>query len=284
MRGPSPIDATEIAPLLDRDLSEWTPENLRDTYLRYGCAVVRRAVAIDLIEHTRNAIEKAYESTSDVHLYEKQIKKASGGALSGYELVGHPKLKRFLDLVYSGQLYFRKNATTRRILGSEVKANWQEPLTLHIDAQFHRFQFTVNFWVPLQDCGIDAPSLQVVPLDYVRTRDYAGYTGRVLRPGEQFRFGYFADRALDVDTVVARFGEGAFLHPAMGAGDLIVASNWLIHGSYRTPEMAQGRTSVELRFIGTDLDIAPNLAPLTKRIAHAVTGRASTSFARAISP
>ena len=128
------------------------------------------------------------------------------------------------------------------------------------------------------------PSLQVVPLDYVRTRAYAGYTGRALRTGEQFRFGYFADRALDVDTVIATFGEGAFLHPAMKAGDLIVASNWLIHGSYRTPDMAKGRTSIELRFTGTDLDIAPNLAPLPKRIASVLTGRLNTNFARASLP
>ena len=64
------------------------------------------------------------------------------------------------------------------------------------------------------------------------------------------------------------------------AGDLIVASNWLIHGSYRTPDMHKGRTSIELRFIGTDLDIAPHLAPLTKRFACAVTGRSKTNFAR----
>jgi ectoine hydroxylase-related dioxygenase (phytanoyl-CoA dioxygenase family) len=276
-----PIAAAELAPLLDRDLSDWTPESLREAYLRYGCAVIRRAVPADLIERTRAAIDKAYQSAPGDHVYNKQIKAASGGALTGYELVGDPKLKRFLDLVYSGQLYFRKNATARRIQGNEGNPNWQEPLAFHIDAQFHRFPFTVNFWVPLEDCGVDAPSLQVLPLDYLSTRAYSGYTGHLLRPGEPFRFGYFANRVFDPDVVIAAFGESAFLRPAMRAGDLILSSNWIIHGSYRTPAMHKGRTSVELRFIGTDLDIAPHLPPLMTRVASALTGRAHRNFARA---
>jgi hypothetical protein len=67
----------------------------------------------------------------------------------------------------------------------------------------------------------------------------------------------------------------------MRTGDLIVASNWLIHGSYRTPQMSQGRVSVELRFIGTDLDIAPHLPPFLKRIAYAVTERHNQNFTKA---
>jgi len=275
------IDAAAVAPLIDRALSGWTPEALREIYLRYGCAFVRKAVPLDLIEKTRAAIDKAYETTSEEHVYGKQIRAASGGALSGYELVSDPKLKQFLDLVYSGQFYFRKNATARRIIGKKAQPNAQQPLPFHIDAQFHRFQFTVNFWVPLQDCGIAAPSLQVLPLDYRNTRAYSGYTGSILRPGEPFRFGYFANRVFDPDVVLAAFGEQAMLHPPMRAGDLIVSSNWIIHGSYRTPEMEEGRTSVELRFIGTDLDIAPHLPPLIKRIASAVTGRANRNFSPA---
>jgi hypothetical protein len=273
------IDATAVAPLVDRELAAWTSDGLRETFLHYGCAIVRNSVSPDLIEKARAAIANAYETASGVHVYDKEIKAASGGVFNGFELVGHPTLRRFLDLVFSGQLYFRKNATARRIRGEEAKSSWQEPLALHLDAQFHRFQFTVNFWMPLQDCGIDAPSLQVVPLDYISTRNYSGYTGCMLRIGEPFRFGYFANRALDPDVVTATFGEKAFLRPIMKAGDLVVASNWLIHGSYSTPDMTRGRTSIELRFIGTDLDVAPHLSPLVKRLAYAVTGRTNQNFA-----
>jgi hypothetical protein len=44
--------------------------------------------------------------------------------------------------------------------------------------------------------------------------------------------------------------------------------------------MSKGRTSIELRFIGTDLDIAPHLKPLAHRMLSAALGRASRSFVR----
>ena len=47
-------------------------------------------------------------------------------------------------------------------------------------------------------------------------------------------------------------------HPLMKPGDVVVASNWVVHGSYRMPGMAKGRASMELRFIGAFPDIAVN--------------------------
>ena len=128
---------------------------MRECYLRHGCVIVRGAIAPALIEQARLAIDKAYQRTSEVHIDADAIAAASGGTLTGFELVAHPTLKRFRDLVYSGQLYFQESVTARRIQGSETGLDWQEPLTLHLDAQFHRFRFTMNFWVPLQDCGIE---------------------------------------------------------------------------------------------------------------------------------
>jgi hypothetical protein len=275
------IDASELALVLDRPLADWTADSLRECYLRHGCVIVRGAIAPALIEQARLAIDKAYQRTSEVHIDADAIAAASGGTLTGFELVAHPTLKRFRDLVYSGQLYFQESVTARRIQGSETGLDWQEPLTLHLDAQFHRFRFTMNFWVPLQDCGIDSPSLQMVPLDYLTTRAYSRFTGRRLRDGEAYQQGFFTEHGLDVREVTRAFGPAALLHPIMRTGDLIVASNWLIHGSYRTPQMSQGRVSVELRFIGTDLDIAPHLPPFLKRIAYAVTERHNQNFTKA---
>ena len=215
-----------------------------------------------------------------MHVYDRDIKSATKRALSGYEIVGDPKLQQFLKLVYAGQFYLRKNATARRIEGSIEKSGWQEPLLLHLDLQIHRPQFTVNFWVPFQDCGLDRPVLQAVPLDYIRTRAYSGFTGERLRAGEDFNLAYFKQNVFDVDAVRQAFGENCLLRPIMQAGDLIVASNWLIHGSYRTPAMSKGRISIELRFIGTALDIAPNLQPLSKRMLAATFGRSWHMFAR----
>jgi hypothetical protein len=277
------IDAPGISRIIDRALSEWTPESLRQAFLQYGCTIVRRAASPGLLDQVRAAIDRAYEHTSDVHVYDRDIKAVTDRALTGYEIVGDPKLKRFLDLVYGGQWYLRKNATARRIEGTDRDQGWQEPLPLHLDSQIHRFQFTVNFWVPLQDCGIDSPTLQFVPFDYIRTRGYSGFTGRPLRDKEDFHLAYFSKDAFELEAIHAAFGENCLLRPVMNAGDLIIASNWLIHGSYRTPAMTKGRTSIELRFLGTDLDIAPHLKPFPKRLISVVSGRASTNFARSSS-
>jgi hypothetical protein len=117
---------------------------------------------------------------------------------------------------------------------------------------------------------MDAPAVQFVPLDYRRTRQYSGYTGLPLREGEQWNGGYFPKGVLDPAAVQREFGRECFLRPVMSPGDAIIASNWIIHSSYRTPTMKKGRTSVEVRFIGSQLDIKP--APektLRSRIAAA---------------
>ena len=275
------IDASAVARSIDRPLSDWTPQALREAFLVHGCAIVRRAVDAKLLDRVRSAVEAAYETTSDVHVYDRDIRAVTKRALSGYEVVGDPKLRQFLKVVYAGQFHLRKNATARRIEGSAQKSGWQEPLLLHLDSQIHRPQFTVNFWVPFQDCGVDRPVLQVVPLDYIRTRSYSGFTGEPLRAREDFNLAYFKQNVFEVDAVRQAFGENCLLRPVMQAGDLIVASNWLIHGSYRTPAMTTGRISLELRFIGTALDIAPHLQPLAQRVVAATSGRGWRTFARA---
>lgn len=240
---------------LDRDASAWTPDTLHQAFLANGCAVVRQVVAPALLTDIRAAVERAYVGNSDVHIYDRHIQEHSAGRLSGFEVANNPLLKGFLDRVYAGQRYWPYSVTGRRIQGVGQNIQWQEPLDLHIDAQFHRPQFTVNFWVPLQDCGTDCPTLQVVPVDYRQTRQYVGYEGRPL-----------ATDPIDLNAVRDTFGPDCLLRPAMKIGDVVVASNWVIHGSYRGPAMTQGRVSIEVRFISRNIEIAPHLPPLARRL------------------
>ena len=145
----------------------------------------------------------------------------------------------------------RYNVATRRISGIEEDTTWQKPLDLHLDAEFHSFAFTTNFWIPFHECGVECPTMQLVPLDHLKTREYSGYTGTKLGEG-QWHKGFFSREALEIDRVVDTFGRNCFLRPILRPGDLIVSSNWILHGSYRTQDMKKGRTSVEVRFIGTN--------------------------------
>jgi len=240
---------------LDRAVREWTPQTLRDAYLAHGCAIVRGAVDPAMLDRLREAIDRAYLKTSDVHVYDAAIREADG-ELTGFEVADTSLLRGFLDLLYAGQAYKGANVAARRVHGSsEVANNFQVPLKLHVDAQYHGPTFTVNFWTPLQACGVDSPTILLVPVDYKRTRAHVGFTGKKLREGGEFYTDFFDLGSMDVDVVKRTFGDDIFLCPVMAVGDVVIASNWIIHGSHHTATMTQGRKSVEVRFIGTRMDV-----------------------------
>ena len=143
-------------------------------------------------------------------------------------------------------------------MGGKAQLDWQPPLALHVDSFFHEFWFTVNFWVPFDDCGIEAPGLQLLPINYRDTRRYAGFSRQPVHP---FRDGaensqYFPSEAISIERLQRDFGEDCLFRPAMAPGDVIIASNWIIHGSHRTADMTRGRSSIEIRYVGTCPDIA----------------------------
>lgn len=83
---------------------------------------------------------------------------------------------RLLEEVFGGRPYRPSEVTaTRRIDGSRERSEWQAPLGPHLDSFFHEPPFTVNFWVPFCDCGIDAPSLAVVHTDFSEVLEYSGF-------------------------------------------------------------------------------------------------------------
>src|SRR5262249_36052969 len=149
------------------------------------------------------------------------LRAATDGKVNGYELVDAPKLQAFLRQVFQGQKFEILYAAARRIVGGD-KTDWQQPLDLHLDSQVHRFPFTVNFWVPFDDTGVEAPGMQLVPLDYRATRTYAGFVGKRLREDGEMNYGYFTPGVCDVAAVSAAFGPNCYLRPAINAGDLIV--------------------------------------------------------------
>jgi hypothetical protein len=215
-----------------------------------------RAINPMRLGKTKAVIDEAYRAKPGLHVHDADLLEVTNGFWSGWEMADTPLLQDFLRAVFAGQEWRREFVTARRIQGFDANSqDWQKPLELHLDSQFHALPFTVNFWIPFDPCGIDAPALRLVPVDYKTTRHYAGFTGKPLRENERWNFGYFAPGALELEAVTKAFGERCFLRPAMQPGDVIIASNWIIHGSYRTPEMTKGRTSAELRFVGSQLDV-----------------------------
>ncbi len=90
-------------------------------------------------------------------------------------------------------------------------------------------------WIALTPCGDDAPGLELVrdPLP------------GLLAPGD-----------LAAGQIAARFGSAAFWRPVFAPGDAIVFSGGSLHRTHVEPAMHRGRTSLELRFVAADEQIA----------------------------
>jgi hypothetical protein len=179
---------------IDRDVSAWTPDSLRAAYIRHGCAVVRGAIDVGTIEKVRAVTADIFSRISDVHVFEPQISEATQGRVSGFDLIAHPTLRRFLDLVYVSQCYRRGSATARRIKGRESNADWQEPLELHVDSYFHAFWFTdkppacngryfpdegLNIARVEADFGTGSSTSTISPISHSRLVTFAAISGVV---------------------------------------------------------------------------------------------------------
>jgi ectoine hydroxylase-related dioxygenase (phytanoyl-CoA dioxygenase family) len=102
-------------------------------------------------------------------------------------------------------------------------------------------------WVPLDDCGVDAPGLE-----WLRPAPSAAPVP-LLRPAE------LTDAALR-----ARFAASAFEHPALAAGEAVLFDGALVHRTHALPTMTRLRTSIELRFVAGGA-LPPRLAAETLR-------------------
>jgi hypothetical protein len=99
----------------------------------------------------------------------------------------------------------------------------------------------VNCWIPLNACGLLAPSLEVMP---VGLREMLP-----LDPHRAERAPLYAEYALDPDAVIAQFGPESLWHPVFHPGDVLLMNHWLPHRTYLRAPMQQPRLSLEIRCV-----------------------------------
>jgi hypothetical protein len=249
-------DWPSIHATIDRPLEAWSVRSLHAAFLQHGCAIVRGGVGIDKLAEIENLATRIYARKPGLHIADADFREATGNRLSLWELVDHPFLKQFREALFQGQNFSgSSNATCRRIQGAEQDRDWQRPLDLHVDSHYHPFAFTLNHWIPFQDAGERVAGIQVLPVDYRTTRTFTGFTGQPLRPKARHNFHFFPQDFQSLDAIEQSFGVGCMLRPRINAGDIVLLSNWIIHGTFRTETMTRGRMNAELRFIGEATDI-----------------------------
>jgi Phytanoyl-CoA dioxygenase (PhyH) len=114
----------------------------------------------------------------------------------------------------------------------------QNPVKFHQDATFLGHTPTYNFWTPLQDVGIDAPSLEVV-----------------MRSGNPV-ISVAYDKEETPAYVERTYGRESFWTPVLQAGDALVFTSMMFHRTQTGPHMTKTRYSLELRGAITDRTLA----------------------------
>lgn len=145
---------------------------------------------------------------------------------------------------FFGAPYRKSQSTHTRWLSPDQgthREGFDHPVEWHVDAQHHgTAEFTINLWIPLQDCGLTRPGLQAAILPIARAQALAGFNSGTgaFEINEALR--------LNGDPSVPD-GVPAFA-PAMRAGDIFVMTHWTLHATYAVPKMTERRLSAELRF------------------------------------
>lgn len=165
----------------------------------------------------------------------------NNGASIDDVLLGNPDQATFVRSLL-GDGWHPGASIVRRVTPDPTVAGAQQPILMHCDGpHLSRHTYSINFWLPTVDVPTDAPGLQLVPGPFEPMREIANHNWQT--------------STVDMDLVDAsqkvytsgQDGQPRFV-PEIRRGDCVVFHNWIMHGSYATPDMTKPRISFELRF------------------------------------
>jgi hypothetical protein len=228
-------------------------------YLSNGCVLLRRFCDVTELQRLREKIDIVHQDVDDVHVYPSHL--YDHGLKLPQEYLFSEKHYNLLEAVYGdlGFRYLEGNVSRRMDAQGITVSGWQAPLPPHLDAFVHPPGFTVNFWIPLQPCGVELPSLGVVCTDFDDVLDYTGYSESKLwndeeepnlywgnfRPEMKAMWDHNVRVISDFNT---RFSSSIWL-PEYDVGDVMMSSNWTLHFTHALENMEALRVNLEIRFI-----------------------------------
>jgi hypothetical protein len=163
-------------------------------------------------------------------------------AVANMRLGGAPLMPRLLHDVIVGLAAGYLGKAPAPHSDSYVRAQLPAPSIAHLP--FHQDQTIVgaklvNVWIPLSDCGDDAPGLEVV----------VGSGGELVRPANPEAGGIVERARLDEKAVLASYPADAIIHPVFSVGDAIIFTGDTIHRTYIAPGMTRSRASIDMRLV-----------------------------------
>ena len=148
----------------------------------------------------------------------------------------------------SSRLYLQAN---RMVIRRQSIDNFDRQIPYHQDlyTQPPHVSGVINFWTPFIDAGVDAPSVEVVP---VRLKRLFHTRPMPFLPENEA----FDKIHITKESIVQELGENVFWHPEVRKGDCLVFLEDTIHRTYVTPHMHKERMSIEIRIV-SDKSLAP---------------------------
>jgi hypothetical protein len=233
-------------------------KDIIDLFFRDGYVVLRKFADPDDLLKLKEQLSGLRDQINSYHINDEDFTDRDMGSFhqhlfkrQHYDLLG--------DLFGTYEFSVHGSTSSRHIDAiAQPDGRWMPPLAPHLDCFIHPFEFTVNFWTPLQPCGRDAPSLGVVSADLDEVVAFTGYKGEpaARMPSGTWNYPNFDPSMFDMNTqspatlehFYSSFANRIFT-PSYDLGDAVMLSNWTMHFTHATPAMtAPRRENVELRF------------------------------------
>jgi len=234
------------------------PDEITSAFLHQGCVLLRNFVNTATLARAYDLMVKAYEQVEQTHVYPHHLRELGLPMYS--DILFTQRHHDLLRAVFGAHGYDISDHTASRRIGIVFTApQWVRPLTPHLDAFLNSLEFTVNFWIPFQECGVSAPSLGVILAPFREVVSFTGYqNGEQVwdDPNKLMLFSRFKPEMM----ALCRFSDPAAVAemrerfcdriwtPSFVPGDAMMLSNWTLHFTHATPSMAKNRENLELRF------------------------------------
>jgi hypothetical protein len=209
---------------------------------RDGFSVVRRCFDPDRLETLAREVDDLYAVFDRYHVEAGDLRSTGRSPL--HLAVFEPI---HLDVVdtFLGHWKISESTTTRRI--GPRDATHMPALAAHVDAFFHVFDLTLNFWTPLQSCGDGVvPGLSLWKTPLADAKALVGFSPDA-PPVGNWNFSRFSDRWYRIAHGFEEWDPEGRISPRFDLGDACVMTNWTIHATGPGDPSAR-RSNVELRF------------------------------------
>jgi hypothetical protein len=252
-----------VSDLAATDPNELTVATLRREIARHGCVLVRGLIPPERAEGLARGIDHALEafdgceasgtdaaspwyvpfappSAGQFAWRRRGWVRASGGLWTAdsprmlfelMELVGDTGIAALIEAYFGERPALSANKCTLRRVPIDTNTNW------HQDGAFlGRDVRSLNLWLALSPCGVDAPGLDIVPQRF----------DEILRTGTD---GALFDWSVSPQVVEdAAGGPDAIVHPEFSPGDALLFDHMFLHRTGVSPGMTRERWAIESWF------------------------------------